>query len=182
MDIGAHDGITFSNTYIFEQLGWRGICIEPNPAIFPQLKKNRYCEVSDKAICEIDGSVNFIQVGHPGGKGEYTEMLSGIANKYDIKHMSRVIKESAQQGVQMKNLKIDGARFNSVVSEKNIDYLSIDVEGSELDIISVIPFDQYNIKVISIENNFRDAAINDVLISAGFKLCNIMDADYIFCK
>lgn len=38
IDIGAHDGITYSNTYYLEkELGWSGICIEPNPKIYKQL-------------------------------------------------------------------------------------------------------------------------------------------------
>lgn len=42
LDIGAYDGVLFSNTCFFERdLGWRGICVEPTPHIFAQLRKNR---------------------------------------------------------------------------------------------------------------------------------------------
>jgi hypothetical protein len=40
VDIGANDGKFISNTYCFEKLGWEGICIEPQPDIFEELKKN----------------------------------------------------------------------------------------------------------------------------------------------
>ena len=41
VDIGAHDGITGSNTYFFDLLGWEGICFEPLPEIYNQLVINR---------------------------------------------------------------------------------------------------------------------------------------------
>ena len=40
LDIGAHDGVTGSNTFFFEKLGWDGICLEPIPSVFDKLKKN----------------------------------------------------------------------------------------------------------------------------------------------
>ena len=43
VDIGAHDGITFSNSKFFEELGWDGVCIEPNPKIFEK-RMNKLCE------------------------------------------------------------------------------------------------------------------------------------------
>lgn len=54
IDVGANDGITFSNTYALEQIGWTGICIEPHPDIFLKLRGNRSCE----CICAaaVDGS------------------------------------------------------------------------------------------------------------------------------
>lgn len=39
IEVGAFDGIHFSNTYSFEKLGWKGICIEPHPKFFPYCKK-----------------------------------------------------------------------------------------------------------------------------------------------
>src|SRR3972149_7086762 len=44
VDIGASDGIKFSNTYFFEKmLGWNGVCVEPLPDIYKRLIKNRNC-------------------------------------------------------------------------------------------------------------------------------------------
>src|SRR6266849_2588341 len=44
VDVGAYDGIALSNTYYFEkELGWSGICIEPNPLAFESLSQNRKC-------------------------------------------------------------------------------------------------------------------------------------------
>jgi hypothetical protein len=54
IDVGAHDGEQFSNTYLLEtRLGWGGICIEPNPDSFRELEKNR-----PKSSCFNVASVN----------------------------------------------------------------------------------------------------------------------------
>ncbi|MDR2507211.1 MAG: FkbM family methyltransferase [Candidatus Accumulibacter sp.] len=50
MDIGAHDGIGGSNTYVFEQIGWDGICIEPQPDIYNKLRKYRKCSCYNVAL------------------------------------------------------------------------------------------------------------------------------------
>ena len=182
VDIGAHDGITFSNTYFFEQLGWKGICIEPNPVVFTKLSMNRTCEISNHAICERNGTVKFLQVGHPQGKNEYTEMLSGRASKYDMRHMNRVITESEREGVARKLIDVPASTFDNIVKEKNIDFLSIDVEGAELDIVNNINFKDYNISVITLENNFKDQTINEILLTNGYKIFQTIGADYIFYK
>lgn len=51
VDIGAHDGISFSNTYFLESvMNWDGIAIEPIPEIFERLKKNRKCHLINGCI------------------------------------------------------------------------------------------------------------------------------------
>ena len=54
VDIGAFDGIHFSNTYTFEQIGWRGICVEPNPEIFAICRANRPRSVCLQKACTGD--------------------------------------------------------------------------------------------------------------------------------
>src|SRR3974390_100826 len=51
VDVGAYDGISFSNTLMFErELGWTGLCIEPNPDVFPRLIENRSATCLEIAI------------------------------------------------------------------------------------------------------------------------------------
>src|SRR5579859_1429704 len=50
VDVGAYDGVTLSNTYFLETTrGWTGVCFEPNPATFEQLRAKRSC------VCENVG-------------------------------------------------------------------------------------------------------------------------------
>lgn len=50
VDIGANDGISGSNTYALEQMGWKGICIEPQPDVYRILKKYRKCDCYNVAL------------------------------------------------------------------------------------------------------------------------------------
>ena len=57
IDLAATDGIKINNTYLIEKkLNWKGICIEPNPKYYKELKKNRNCIVIN------DGSENDTEI------------------------------------------------------------------------------------------------------------------------
>ena len=72
LDIGAHDGVNGNNTFLFEKIGWSGVCIEPIPSVFEKLKKNRKCLLVNSAISNNNGEDDFLIL-----EG-YTEMLSGL--------------------------------------------------------------------------------------------------------
>jgi hypothetical protein len=57
VDVGAYDGIEHSNTYALEQLGWTGLCVEPDPAVVARLEANRSCEVVGYAVSDERGAV-----------------------------------------------------------------------------------------------------------------------------
>ena len=61
LDIGAYDGINYSNTLYFEKyLGWNGICIEPDLKTYGYLIKNRSCICENIAVNNFKGKVPFI--------------------------------------------------------------------------------------------------------------------------
>lgn len=78
VDVGAHDGIVHSNTYALEQLGWDGVCVEPNPDAFEQLASNRSRFVSNFAISDHDGLVPFDGVCVGTGSGIPCRTLSAL--------------------------------------------------------------------------------------------------------
>lgn len=59
LDIGANDGKTYSNSLLFEEKGWEGICIEPHPTIFVELEKTRKCHLINSCVSGTDGIVQF---------------------------------------------------------------------------------------------------------------------------
>ena len=63
IDIGANDGITFSNSLLFGEMGWEGICVEPNPITFKELGECRNCHCLNACITDCDGSVDFFSGG-----------------------------------------------------------------------------------------------------------------------
>lgn len=91
IDIGAHDGVTFSNTLMFEpDRGWMGLCVDANPIVFESLVNNRTAQCLNSAIADRDGSLPFIEVLG------YLEMLSGLAGNMVDEHLARIDREIAR--------------------------------------------------------------------------------------
>jgi len=172
VDIGAYDGLDHSNTYFFEkELGWKGICIEPHPDVFKKLCTHRSCICINACVAPSEGTVEFIKVdGTP-------TMLSGMKSTYDPRHLRRLEREILRDGGSCDIIDISGVTVNSVLKEYGIyeiDYLSLDTEGGELEILNSIDFDMFKIFAITVENNFGDPAIRNLLESKGFMFITLL--------
>lgn len=180
IDIGAHDGITYSNTYFFEKkLGWKGICIEPMPGAFNKLKKNRSCICINGCIAEEPIPAKFLLVSGP------SEMLSGLIDFYHPEHLKRIEAELNSLGGTSEIIEIQSYRLDAILSAnkiKYVDYLSIDTEGSELSILKSINFDTVDIFIISVENNYKDKTIKTFLESKKYKFIKQQGGDEIYYK
>jgi FkbM family methyltransferase len=179
VDVGAHDGITYSNTYFFEKdLGWTGICIEPIPEVYEQLKRNRNCLCIQGCIFQDREEVPFLRVSG------YAEMLSGILANYNSEHIKRIKREIAQHGGRSEVIKIRCYSLTKLLLDheiNHVDYLSIDTEGGELAILRSIDFTRINIDIIEVENNYNDP-IQAYLESFGYKKIMTMGPDEIYQK
>ena len=149
IEIGAYDGISGSNCYHFERfLNWDGIAIEPSIIQFEKLKKNRKCKLLNDAISEEVNEVEFMEVT------EGLTQMSGINNNFFERNINIITKNSASK---TKSFKIKTITFDQVISKNSeIDYLSIDIEGGEMALLNSINFNDYEIKVISVENNIPE--------------------------
>lgn len=78
VDIGAHNGVTYSNSYFFEKLGWKGLCVEPIPECYQQLVKNRKCVTVQGCVTDFTGKGEFVRIKSPVVG---LEMLSGLLRK-----------------------------------------------------------------------------------------------------
>lgn len=173
VDIGAHNGIDINNTYYFETIGWEGICFEPIPEIFSQLKNNRKCTVSNKAISDQKGTANFFSI-----KG-YSDMLSGLVDKYPQQHIARINREIDQYNQDFDYIEVECSTFDSEIKNTNIDLLSIDVEGAELDILKTIDFTKYNIKIMIVEYNYNNPELLQLLENNNFEIITQVGVDLI---
>ena len=158
VDIGAHDGISINNTLYFEKYNnWTGINVEPIKKVYDTLIVNRPNSINiNCAVCNNDGVAEFIcNTG-------YTEMISGLQNHFDQRHMARLKRENNQMGSTTEIIQVNTKRLETICYENNIkhiNYLSIDVESAEFDVIKSINFDKVFIDVIGFENNFNDVSI-----------------------
>ena len=80
--------------------------------------------------------------------------MSGINNNFFERNVNIISKNSASK---TKSFKIKTITFDQVLSKNSkIDYLSIDIEGGEMALLNSINFNDYEIKVISVENNIPE--------------------------
>jgi FkbM family methyltransferase len=176
LEIGASDGILLSNTYLLEKdYNWKGICCEPLPNKFIELKKNR-----PNSIC-IDKAVY-------NSTGDIVEFL--IANKFDLLSgiNAHIDKYRDYIGENKSYINVETILFNDLLESNNaplfIDYLSLDTEGTELEILKSIDLTKYIFGLIDVEHNFiepRRSEIKELLISHGYiyKGENKWDDSYI---
>lgn len=179
VDIGAHDGVSFSNTYALERLGWTGLAVEPIPEVFERLAANRSCATLRGCIGAPPGKRRFRRV-----RG-YAEMLSGLIDDYDPRHEARIARETAAQGGEIEEIEVDCFDFHAALATHaitRVDYLSVDVEGAELAILTSIDFGCVDVRVIGVENNYNDPGVWRLLRRKGFALHARVGADEFYVR
>lgn len=180
LEIGAYDGVALSNTYFFEkELGWKGICVEPQQKQYDLLVKNRKCICVNGCIADFTGKGLFLEIDG------YATMLSGLVNKYDTKHMERINHEISTMGGSKKEVEVDCYMLSDLLNQnliKKVDFCSIDVEGAELDILKTIDFKNFDFDTLSIENNTGTSEIRNFMKQKGYEVVKVLGCDEIYRK
>lgn len=164
VEFGATNGILLSNTYLLEKkFDWSGICAEPNPEFFEKLKQNRNCIVSNECIGTKTGEmVKFVFAQEYGG------MQTHMAD--DMHGEKRRAYQEQGHEMELETISLHDflVKHNA---PKQIDYLSIDTEGSEYEILQSFPFEQWDIRFFTVEHNFteRRKDIRSLLEGYGYK-------------
>ena len=160
IEMGAHDGIINSNTYYFEKnLNWRGILIEPSN-FFDDLKNNRSSRnIFYKTLCvpfNFNKKVSFEDFGPYSRVPELVTEDYYNWHKKKNKALEYIYKKKIISSPKMNNL-------NDLLMEskapKLIDFFSLDVEGSELNVLKGIDFNKYNFQYLLIEITDLDKGV-----------------------
>lgn len=158
VDVGAYDGVDINNTLYFEKThNWTGVNVEPMKESFDQLVMNRPRSINlNCAVCNSDGETEFFNnTGH-------TKLISGIKSTFDSRHLQRLHNENRSWGSTTELIKVPTKRMETICDDHqivHINYLSIDVEGAEFEVIKSINFDKVFIDVIGFENNYDDVSV-----------------------
>lgn len=179
VEIGSYDGVTFSNTYWLEAVGWTGILVEPNPKLVEISKKERpYSKIINAAIGRDDGKKTII-LNVPIGTGGIDTLA--FTKETDYQRHRVEVTESAIKKIEIP--KITARELLGDINEK-VDVLSIDVEGAELDVLFDYDWECRRPEIIIIEDNSngKDLAISEFLSEVGYVNirrigCNIVFRD-----
>ena len=146
IEIGACDGKHLSNTFALEKKGWTGIICEPS-RFWHQKMKNRKCVLSKKAVFSESGKkLMFNEVP------KYPE-LSGCNDYLENDNNNKLRKDFTSYEVETISL---NDLIKKHLDNKQIDYISIDTEGSEFEILKDFDFKKHQVEIFTIEHNFLE--------------------------
>jgi FkbM family methyltransferase len=153
VEFGACDGYHLSNTLILEkEYAWSGILAEPAKNYHQDLLKNRNCSIDFRAVYNTSKKIlNFKETDQSD--------LSGIEDHFQIDN--HLLKRQAGNNYQVETISLNDLLLEHS-SPNIIDYMSIDTEGSEFEILKNFNFDRYKIRFISIEHNFIEESRNKI--------------------
>lgn len=145
LDVGSGHGTIGSNTKALEERGWTGICVDP----FPTHMEGRTCQMVKEVVSNASGlTVKFHT--HAG--------LGGIADT-----LGRW-KEEASKSPAVELTTVTLAEIlDRAKAPRFIHFLSLDIEGAELDALRGIPFDTYRFGAMAIEHNEEEPKRTDIL-------------------
>lgn len=178
IEVGGADGVTFSNTWLLEKrFNWTGVIVEPGHIWHEQLRKNRSCKLDSRCCAfESGATIEFLQTP--------LAMLSTIAKYKDGDLHAHERGNGVSYGVETVSL---NEIFESYFPDGEIDYLSIDTEGSEEEILKGFDFNRFSFNFASIEINSdheKGIRINEIMNNNGYRrvLKNVSEFDDYYVK
>ena len=138
VDVGSADGIFQSNTWALEQRGWSGVCIDP----FPTNMETRTCKMFKDAVDSVGGrQVAFAAAGDLGGISSHLNTYKDVASQAKTVQLTTVTLKDILQRASAPSF---------------IHFISLDIEGAELEALRGFPFDRYKIGALAIEHNCEE--------------------------
>ncbi len=178
LDIGANDPYELSNTLYFEKKGWNGLAFEPQKRFREAWKKKRRVECLPNLLGANDNEeVTFIEYD----TDEWQNALSGVEG-YAVETGINI------QNIKSKKIQLKKSRLDTILKEKGIkhvDFMSLDVEGFEMEVLQGINFNAVNIDVIVVENDrshLGDTKLRKFIKSQGYMHIARLSGDDVFKK
>lgn len=179
LDIGANDGRTFSNTLALAEIGWRGALIEPSPKAFERLtmeylNRDGY-ELHNIALGGYDGMATLHESGSLVDDKDIA--LVSSLRPSELKRWESLNMKFEKVQVQQRTWKtfLENTMFGI------FDFISIDIEGMELQLLNQINFKKVACKLICIEWNSKGFQLYDTKITRqGYKLIHKTPENLIY--
>jgi FkbM family methyltransferase len=149
LDVGAHDGVALSNTKSFEEAGWTGICVEPIPEMFEACRRVRRRVV--RAAC-VAGTRETVEL-----RVDRSGLYAGI--EADEAQALHGYQERRLGDPCFRTIRVPAMRAAALLSADDppIDFASIDVEGTEIDVLEGLDLTRNRPRVLVVEALTDDA-------------------------
>ena len=145
LDVGSADGTNLSNTKALEQRGWKGICVDP----FPTHMDGRTCQMFKEVVYSEAGKrMEFRTAGELGGLADTLGMHKAHAEQ--------------SPSVELTTVTL-GDILARAKAPRQIDFMSLDIEGAELEALHGFPFDRYQLGALAVEHNFEEPKRGQIL-------------------
>lgn len=162
LDIGANHPLIYSNSLFFDQcLGWKGLAFEPNPQYLQAWETPgiRTTELHPNCIWKETKDMHFKGGGVTGGITEIDGQGTWTAHCLSLEDV------------------LDAHR------DKHIDFISLDIEGAEIDLLQNFPFYKYDIGVWLVETFWLDARkIDHIFMTNGYYKVAQLAIDSVYVK
>lgn len=174
VEVGAHDGKSYSNTHFLQfRRGWHGLCVEPNRALFEKLARTRLdgtCYCFPCALDSSSGEAAFIEA----------DWWGTLEKRLTSKHNEEFLEGTKQERtiVEMKTLQ----ELLNVAGVLHVNYLSLDTEGNELQVLQGVDWEKVSFDIMSVENNWEEKGVRDYLGKRGYTLLTRLGVDDIFIR
>ena len=145
LDVGSGEGTKGSNTKALEARGWKGICVDP----FPSHMEGRTCQMFREVVWDVAGhAVQFHTMGDLGGVADTLGKWKEAASKAPVVELRTVTLADI----------LERSRAPSFIH-----FLSLDIEGAELEALRGLPLDRYRFGAMAIEHNDEEPKRTDIL-------------------
>src|ERR1017187_10994765 len=161
VEVGANDPVAGSQTWLLEQNGWQGVLVEPQASLCEKLR-----------VARPRSKVFQVACSRPGSEGEADLILTEYDGNATLKPQrdSHGINYVGAERVRITTL--DSVLQAAGISR--IDFLSLDVEGHEIEVMCGLNFERYKPSLILIEDGVRDLSKHHFLKARGYKLVKRM--------
>jgi FkbM family methyltransferase len=175
VDVGAFDGVHLSNTLSFEEKGWDGLCIEAHPDMAKLCSENRRAQCIH-AACVGDATLRSVSFTI-----EALGLLSG--REVDENDLRRRYRGRGLPFQGTRTISVPAVTLNKLLEGgPNPDLISIDVEGTEMDVLGGVDLDRFRPRAMVIEaNNSADGQrIRKYLRRFGYRFARSLKQNLLF--
>ena len=164
VEVGANNGIDDSTSLFFEQIGWKCILVEPNPSLCREILKERNALLYECAASNQSDPRNLYVV-------EGAVRSDGLSTISTNKEVHERIKSHGfvTTSVQVRSMTLDRILMDAHI-DREIDFISIDVEGHEYEVLNGFSVGKWKPFIILIEDNsnFENNTVNSYLKTFGY--------------